>query len=158
MSAYDVMRSKLACKNEALWEAQQRLFSDIAKSKKYQPLERKTPRLSKYLSTFCILLILCLLLELVVLMIEWAMFNVIFIGIGVFLMYKAQKLLFGIRQKWIRSYKMKPFKKLVSKHNVIYFKELDLAVKVEYELRKAHWITFTLEDNLKMYEDEILKT
>ena len=53
---------------------------------------------------------------------------------------------------------MKPFKKLVSKHNVIYFKELPLAVKVEYEPRKAHWITFTLEDNLKMFEDEILKT
>ena len=57
----------------------------------------------------------------------------------------------------MRSYKMKDFKKLISKHNQIYFKELPLSVKVEFEAKKATWMTFTLVDKEKMFEEEIVK-
>ena len=58
----------------------------------------------------------------------------------------------------MRSFKMKDFKKLISKHNLIYFHELPLPIKVEFEEKKASWISFTLENNERMFEEEIVKT
>ena len=92
-----------------------------------------------------------------VILIEWSMFNLAIVGFAAFAIFKTWTALFKQRGKWIRSYKMKKFKKLVSKHNLIYFQELSMPIKVEYEKYKAQWLTFTIVDHGKMFEEEILK-